>query len=177
MRTLRQWLIVVAVAFLSGAISAWVSVGWAFSRLGVKMKAGGFILQDGTGHTVASLTQHDSEPLLTFLSPDGRERAVFGIRDKQPTFDMESGNGSSVSMGTADEATGFNLLLLDSHGEGKGVFMSMLTANEYGIYQSGFGSISLGNYRGTGQMSLVIQKSDGTLIGEFPTSSGSREKN
>lgn len=82
---------------------------------------------------------------LEFRDPNNKEVGSIGFSDNNAYLNLRRMDGSAVSITPNDESAGYHLMMLKSMGEGKGLYMSMLTSDDIYIHQSGVGSLVLGD--------------------------------
>jgi len=105
---------------------------------------------------------------LEFRNSMNNAVCVLGVEQKNSYLHLERDDGSLVSISPNDECEGYNLMMLKSKGEGKGVFMSMLTSDDLMIYQSRIGSLELGGST-LDNFGLEIRGKDGkTVLAKLP---------
>lgn len=109
------------------------------------VQASKFVLKDKNIKGYCTLEFVHGEPVLQFFGSDGSLREAIGMKHKESFLELNRTDGSTVVVSPNDNGPGYKLFMLKSMGEGKGIFMSMLTSDELSIYQSQIGSVLLGN--------------------------------
>lgn len=131
-------------ALAGGIIASCLSTGNHRENRGV-VQASKFILKDKNTKGYSALEFVNGEPVLQFFGSDGSLRGAIGMKSKESFLELKRTDGSIAAVSPNDDGPGYHLFILKGMGEGKGVFMCVLTSDELGIYQSNIGSISVGN--------------------------------
>lgn len=154
------WTIALLIGLAGGVASRWIPSLW-FAKVQQIVAANEFLVTDKNSSRYAVLGIEDGEPALKFYGPDKKLRGYLGFEGDEPRLELERSNGSSAWLCPNDDGPGWHLALLKSLGEGKGVYMSMMTADDFTIYQSKVGGLELGNI--DGKMAINIHDADGKL--------------
>jgi hypothetical protein len=161
--------IVGIIALFAGLIGG-VSSRWVLPASGEKVQqviaANEFLVVDKNSNGYAILGIDKGEPRLKFYGVDDKVRAYFGIEGDEPKLSLSRKDGSSTWIAANDDGPGWNFTLLKSLGEGKGVYMSMLTSDNLSIYQSKLGSIQIGNFND--KINLSLADADNKTIWKAP---------
>ncbi len=141
------WIVALFVGGLGGLLSSWMPSSKQ-SEIKSIVSANEFLCIDKNSGGYAILGIKDGQPRLTFYGVDNVVKGFVGLEQGEPALSFKRQDGSQAWLSPNDDGPGWHFTLLKSLGEGKGVFMSTLTADKLGIYQSRIGSIDLGNIDG-----------------------------
>ena len=182
--TLKQWTILLFVAIASGslggviahsfektttnnhAVDMHLTANRTSSRDGSIIEAKQIILRDTNSKGYASICFDNGEPVMQFYDEKGKLKGSMGIKYTEAFLRFERTDGSITSISPNDESPGWHFLMLKSLGKGKGVYMSMLTSDDFSIYQSGLGSVAAGKLK-SGLGFQVLDKSD-AVVAKMP---------
>ena len=131
------------------------------------ISASRLVIRDASTTAFAVIQLEDGRPILRFFEKPGVERISVGIQSGGPSIDLSRVDGSSIALSPNDDGPGFHLFNLESHGDGRGVFMSMLTANDLTIYQSGMGGVRVGR-TDRGDVGVEVRDQSDRLVDRVP---------